>query len=188
MFICRRCIIILKKFDRRVPIKNDNTEINEMITDEKVRLIDENGTQIGIVTSDEALELANNKKLDLVKISPNAQPPVCKIMDYGKYRYEQHKREKENRKNQKVIETKEIRLSLNIEDHDLETKVKSAIKFLKSGDKVKISLRLRGRELSNIDMAIDVVNKFNEKIGDIANVDVSPKLEGKSIVAVLSAK
>lgn len=185
--IHKEVFIIIKKFDRRPPSKADNTEINEMITDREIRLIDEEGEQAGIVSSKQALQIAIEKNLDLVKIAPLAKPPVCKLMDYGKYRYEQQKKEKESRKNQKVTNTKEVRISLNIEEHDLNTKAKNAIKFLSSGDKVKISLRLRGRELGHVDMAKDVVNKFYEAIGEeIATMDSKPKLEGKSVVTVLS--
>lgn len=184
----RRCIIILKKFDRRLPSKNDNTEINEMIKDKEVRVIDEDGNQLGIMSADEALDIAVEKKLDLVKIAAQANPPVCKIMDYGKYRYEQQKREKENRKNQKTLSVKEIRISVGIDNHDIETKAKSAIKFLSAGDKVKVNLRLRGREMGNTELAIAVVQKFCEAVGDAANVDYAPKLEGRSIVTSLSPK
>lgn len=186
--IYRRCVIILKKFDRRLPSKSDNTEINEMIRDKELRVIDEDGNQLGIMSADEAMDIAIEKKLDLVKIAAQANPPVCKIMDYGKYRYEQQKREKENRKNQKTLSVKEIRISVGIDTHDIETKAKNAIKFLSAGDKVKVNLRLRGREMGNIELATAVVEKFCEAVGDAATVDFPPKLEGRSIVTSLSPK
>lgn len=182
-------VSINKKFDRRPPSKKDSTELNEDIRDKEVRLIGEDGEQLGIVSGREALALANEKKLDLVKIAPQANPPVCKIMDYGKFRFEQQKKEKEAKKNQKVVTVKEVRLSLNIEKHDMETKIKSTQKFLQAGDKVKVSLRLRGRELANTNFATDVIVRFVEALGDdIANIDTPPKLEGKSVTALLSPK
>lgn len=179
--------IIIKKFDRRPPSKVDNTQVNEMIVDREIRLIDENGQQAGLMSSKEALAIALEKNLDLVKIAPLAKPPVCKLMDYGKYRYEQQKKEKENRKSQKVTNVKEVRISLNIEEHDLNTKARNALRFLNAGDKVKVSLRLRGRELGHVDMAKDVVRNFYDVIGEeVATMDSQPKLEGRAVVTVLS--
>lgn len=138
------------------------------------------------MSSKDAYALAQEKKLDLVKIAPTADPPVCKIMDYGKFRFDQQKKEKEAKKKQKQIQTKEVRLSLKIEKHDLETKAKMCSKFLQAGDKVKVSLRLRGRELANANFATDVINKFIDVIGtDIATLESKPKMEGKSVVAIL---
>jgi translation initiation factor IF-3 len=180
---------INKKFDRRPPSKKDSTELNEDIRDKEVRLIGPDGEQLGILSSREAFAIALEKKMDLVKIAPQATPPVCKIMDYGKFRYEQQKKEREAKKNQKTVTIKEIRLSLNIEKHDMETKAKGAIKFLKDGDKVKVSLRLRGRELANSGFATEVINRFLETLGeDIATIETQPKLEGKSVTAILSPK
>ncbi len=177
---------INKRYDRKLPEKKDNTEINEMIRDKEVRLIDPDGNQAGIVSAKEAYLKAQELKLDLVKIAPQAKPPVCKIMDYGKHRYEQQKKEKESRKKQKTISVKEVRLSLKIEKHDLETKAKNARKFLAAGDKVKVSLRLRGREMANASFANEVIQKFVETVGeDIAKVDSKPKLEGRSVNAML---
>lgn len=138
------------------------------------------------MSSRDALEIANDKKLDLVKIAPQAQPPVCRIMDYGKHKYEQQKREKESKKKQKVTEMKEVRLSLNIEKHDLETKVKMATKFLIKGDKVKVSLRLRGRELGYTNLAADVINRFALLIEETGKIDKKPAVEGRSVVAFFS--
>jgi len=180
---------INKKFDRRPPSKKDSTELNEDIRDKEVRLIGPDGEQLGILSSREAFAIALEKKMDLVKIAPQATPPVCKIMDYGKFRYEQQKKEREAKKNQKTVTIKEIRLSLNIEKHDMETKAKGALKFLKEGDKVKVSLRLRGRELANSGFATEVINRFLETLGeDIAIIETQPKLEGKSVTAILSPK
>lgn len=160
-----------------------------MIRDREVRLISQDGEQLGIVSGKEALEKAIESKLDLVKIAPQAKPPVCKIMDYGKHRYEQQKKEKESRKKQKTISVKEVRLSLKIDKHDLETKANNARKFLKSGDKVKISLRLRGREMANASFATEVIIRFVEVIGEeLVNIDTAPKLEGRSVTAMLSPK
>lgn len=182
-------VSINKKFDRRPPVKKDTTELNDDIRDKEVRLIGPEGEQLGIFTSRDANAKALELKLDLVKIAPQANPPVCKIMDYGKFRFEQQKKEKEARKNQKVVSIKEVRLSLNIEKHDMETKAKGAAKFLKDGDKVKVSLRLRGREIANANFATDVIKRFVEALGeDVANIETPPKLEGKSVTAVLSPK
>lgn len=134
--------------------------INEEIRDKEVRLIDENGQQLGVVSSREALSMAVEKNLDLVKIAPQSKPPVCKIMNYGKYRFDQIKREKEAKKKQKTMEVKEVRLSPNIDDHDLNTKLKNAAKFLEKGDKVKVSVRFRGREMTHTDIGREVLNQF----------------------------
>ena len=159
-----------------------------MIKDKEVRLIGDDGEQLGVMSGRDAYNLALEKKLDLVKIAPQAKPPVCKIMDYGKHKYEQQKREKEAKKKQKQVSVKEIRLSLSIEKHDIETKAKNAKKFLESGDKLKISLRLRGRELGNTAYAVDVVNKFIEILSEVGSVDKKPLMEGRSVVAYLSPK
>ena len=162
--------------------------INEDIRDKEVRVIDSDGSQLGIMSSKDALKLALSKNLDLVKIAPQAVPPVCRIMDYGKYRFEQAKREKEARKNQKVIEVKEIRLSLNIDTHDFETKVNHARKFLQSGNKVKVALRFRGREMAHTNMGIGIMEKFAQACSDVGNVDKMPKMEGRSMVMFIAAK
>lgn len=162
--------------------------INEDIRDKEVRVIDSDGSQLGIMSSKDALKLALSKNLDLVKIAPRAVPPVCRIMDYGKYRFEQAKREKEARKNQKVIEVKEIRLSLNIDTHDFETKVNHARKFLQSGNKVKVALRFRGREMAHTNMGNGIMEKFAQACSDVGNVDKMPKMEGRSMVMFIAAK
>ena len=140
------------------------------------------------MNSREALRLAREEELDLVMIAPTANPPVCKIIDYGKYRYEQARKEKDAKKKQKTVETKEVRLTPNIEDNDLNTKVKAARKFLEKGDKVKVTLRFRGREMSHMNQSRHILDDFAEKVADIANVDKAPKVEGRSLVMFLSQK
>ena len=151
-------------------------------------MIDQNGEQLGIMLTRAALELAEERQLDLVKIAPTAKPPVCKIMDYGKYRFEQSKREREIRKNQKVIDIKEVRLSATIEDHDVEVKFKAATKFLKDGDKVKVSIRFRGRQISHSEIGLDVMKDFAERLKDIAVVERRPLTEGRNMTMVLAPK
>ena len=160
--------------------------INEEIRDAEVRLIDSDGTMLGIVSSKEAQNLALNKNLDLVKIAPLAQPPVCKIMDYGKHLFEMSKREKEARKNQKVISLKEIWLKPAIEDHDFNFKVKNAAKFLQDGDKVKVSVRFRGREMNYTSAGIGILDRFAEIVKDLGTVEKRPKLEGRSMTMIIN--
>lgn len=162
--------------------------INEQIRDKEVRLIGEDGEQIGIVSVNEAMQMAREADLDLVKISPNAKPPVCKIIDYGKFRYEQMRKDKEAKKKQKVMETKEVRLSPNIDVNDLNTKANQARKFLGKGDKVKVSLRFRGREMAHVNVGKEILDSFYEKLSDIAVVDKPAKLEGRSMVMFLAEK
>lgn len=162
--------------------------INGKIGDREIRLIGSQGQQIGIMNSREALRMAREEELDLVMIAPTANPPVCKIIDYGKYRYEMARKEKDARKKQKTVETKEVRLTPNIEENDLNTKVKAARKFLEKGDKVKVTLRFRGREMSHMSQSRHVLDDFAEKVADIANVDKAPKVEGRSLVMFLSEK
>ncbi|WP_089285528.1 translation initiation factor IF-3 [Anaerovirgula multivorans] len=178
------------KLFRRCQIIRDINElqINEEIRDKEVRLIDSNGDQMGVVPVKEAQKLANSKNLDLVKIAPQAKPPVCKIMDYGKHKYELAKKEKEAKKNQKVVTVKEVRLSPNIEKHDLQVKVNQATKFLKSGDKVKVTLRFRGRELSNISIGKKVIDEFKDMVAEISQIEKEAKLEGKQMIMVLTPK
>ena len=161
-------------------------EINEKIRDRELRVIDDNGTQLGIMSSYDASKLADEKNLDLVKISPNAKPPVCKIMDYGKYRFDAIKKEKDARKNQKATELKEIWLSMTIDKHDLETKAKQAVKFISDGDKVKVSIRMRGRQQAHSNLGIDVMQKFFEILKDIAVQEKNAYREGRSIYMILS--
>ncbi len=162
--------------------------INEQIRDKEVRVIGEDGAQLGIMSSKEAQMLAREANLDLIKIAPKATPPVCKIIDYGKYRYEQAKREKENRKKQTVISVKEIRLSPNIEDHDINTKMNMATKFLNNGDKVKIVVRFRGREMAHTEFGREILTDCFAKLEEIADIESQPKLEGKNMVMVLMPK
>lgn len=161
--------------------------INEQIRDKEVRLIGADGEQIGVMSSKEAYFKAKDAGLDLVKISPNAKPPVCKIVDYGKYRYEQTRKAKEAKKKQKTVETKEIRLSPNIDTNDLNTKVNQTKKFLQKGNKIKVSLRFRGREMAHKDVGREILDSFYDQLKDIAVVDKPAKMEGRSMVMILSA-
>ena len=151
-------------------------------------MITAEGEQLGIMSAKDALKKAEQKNLDLVKIAPNAVPPVCKIMDYGKYRFDQAKKEKEAKKNQKVIETKEIRLSVNIDTHDFDTKVNHAIKFLKSGNKVKVSIRFRGREMAHAHLGNGIMERFAVALEEIGTVDKPAKLEGRQMLMFMSPK
>lgn len=151
-------------------------------------MIGADGAQLGIMSARDALNLAAEKNLDLVKIAPQATPPVCKIIDYGKYRFEQAKREKEAKKNQRVVEIKEIRLSLNIDTHDFETKRNHAIRFLNDGNKVKVSIRFRGREMDHPELGADIMKRFAESLADTANVDKPAKLEGRNMLMFLAPK
>ena len=162
--------------------------INEQIRDREVRLIGENGEQLGIMSARDAFKLAQEAELDLVKIAPTAKPPVCKIIDYGKYRYELARKEKEARKKQKVIDVKEVRLSPNIDTNDLNTKVGAARKFLEKGDKVKVTLRFRGREMAHMSKSKYFLDDIAESLADIAVVDKPSKVEGRSMVMFLTAK
>ncbi|WP_330665086.1 translation initiation factor IF-3 [Tepidibacter sp.] len=159
--------------------------MNEEIRDREVRLLSPTGEQLGIVSAREAQIRANEENLDLVKISPNAKPPVCKIMDYGKFKYEQSRKEKESKKKQKTVTLKEIRLRPSIEDNDLNTKAKQAIKFLSKGDKVKVELRFRGRELGHKDAGLVVVNKFIDIVKEVGTPINRPKFEGNRLVVTL---
>ena len=169
-------------------ISSKELQINEQIRDKEIRVIDSDGSQLGIMPSKKAMELAEQKNLDLVKIAPQATPPVCKIIDYGKYRFEQSKREKEQRKNQRVVEIKEVRLSLNIDTHDFETKVGHARRFLTAGDKVKVSIRFRGREMAHANLGNDIMKRFAEACAEFGSVERVPKLEGRSMIMFLNAK
>ena len=162
--------------------------INEQIRDREVRLIGEEGEQLGVMSSREAQKLADEAGLDLVKIAPTAKPPVCKIVDYGKYRFEQARKEKEARKKQKTIEIKEIRLSPNIDTNDLNTKINAAKKFLTKGDKVKVTLRFRGREMAHMNASKHILDDFAEALTEIAVVEKPAKVEGRSMTMVLAEK
>lgn len=176
LFYVRRCTAISELM------------INEQIRDREIRLIGRDGEQLGIMPASEAMKLAREAELDLVKIAPTAKPPVCKIIDYGKYRYELARKEKEARKKQKTIEIKEVRLSPNIDDNDLNTKVNAARKFIQKGDKVKVTLRFRGREMAHVQSSKKILDVFAEKLADIAVVDRAPKMEGRSMTMFFSEK
>ena len=163
-------------------------QINEEIRDKELRVIGANGDQLGIMSSADALALAEEKELDLVKIAPNAVPPVCKIMDYGKFRFEQLKKEKEAKKNQRVVEVKEIRMSPGIGENDFNTKLKNGQKFLQGGDRLKVTIRFRGREMAHTNIGEQLLRDFAAKCADIANLDKQPKLEGRNMSMFLSPK
>ncbi|MBP1559047.1 MAG: translation initiation factor IF-3 [Oscillospiraceae bacterium] len=182
------CYFLSRRVWRCFTIAVKELLINEEIRDKEVRLVGETGEQLGIMSARDALQLASEKNLDLVKIAPQATPPVCKIMDYGKYRFEQAKREKEAKKNQKVVDIKEIRLSLNIDTNDFNTKVNHARKFLKAGDKVKVSIRFRGREMAHAHLGTGIMERFAEALADVSNVEKQPKLEGRSMLMFLVVK
>lgn len=162
--------------------------INEEIRDREVRLIDENGEQLGVMPTQKALELAEERGLDLAKIQPTAKPPVCKLMDYDKYRYEQSKRERENRKNQRVVAIKEVQLSATIEENDVLTKAKMAQKFLQGGDKVKVSIRFRGRQITHSEIGMKVMQDFAERCAEVSTVERRPLMDGRHMIMVLAPK
>ncbi len=162
--------------------------INGQIRAKEVQLIGENGEKLGVVNLREALEIAEERKLDVVLVAPNSKPPVCRIMNYGKYKFEQAKKEKEAKKKQKTLEVKEIRITPNIEEHDFGFKAKNARKFIESGNKLKITVRFKGREINNSKMGENVLNRFIEELSDIAVVEKSPKLEGKNMFIMLAKK
>ena len=175
-------------FWRCLPISNKELQINEEIRDKEVRVIDSDGSQLGIMPASQALEKAYARNLDLVKIAPTAKPPVCKIIDYGKFRFEQAKREKEARKNQRVVEIKEIRLSLNIDTHDFNTKLGHAKRFLEDGNKVKVSIRFRGREMGHPEHGYETMRRFAEACAEFANIEKPAKLEGRNMLMFLAPK
>ena len=175
-FIFRRCTTI------------SDLMINEQIRDKEIRLIGEDGEQLGIMSAKDAMKIAKEADLDLVKIAPTAKPPVCKIINYGKYKYELARKEKEAKKKQKVVDVKEVGLSPNIEENDLNTKVNQARKFITKGDKVKVALRFRGREMAHMQSSKHILDDFAEKLADVAVVDKPAKLEGRSMIMVLTVK
>ncbi len=162
--------------------------INEQIREKEVQVIDEQGNKLGVMRTFDAIDKAQEKKLDLVLVAPNVNPPVCKIMNYGKYKFEQAKKEKEARKNQKTFELKELRVTPNIEEHDFGFKSKNARKFLEDGNKVKITVRFRGRELNYVKLGEQTLNKFIEELSDISAVEKKPLLEGKNMFVILAKK
>lgn len=187
--LCLRAALFHPSFSlwRCIPIsaKKAEQEINEAIRDKEVRVVGPDGSQLGVMSAREALQRAEEQNLDLVKIAPQATPPVCKIMDFGKFRFEQQKKDKEARKNQKVVDIKEIRLSLNIDTNDFNTKLAQAKKFLEKGDKVKVSIRFRGREMAHTDLGMAVQKRFAEALPE-ATVEKQPKLEGRSMQMFLA--
>lgn len=162
--------------------------INEQIRDREVRVVDQNGEQLGILTIQAAMQLAEERGLDLVKIAPTAKPPVCKIMDYGKYHFEQSKREREMRKNQKVITVKEVRLSSTIDEHDIDVRVKNALRFLGEGDKVKVSIRFRGRQITHPEVGMQVMDDFAKRVESAGTMERRPSMEGRSMFMILAPK
>ena len=171
-----------------LPISKQELQINEQIRDKEIRVIDSDGTQLGIMPLRRAMEIAEQKNLDLVKIAPQANPPVCKIIDYGKFRFEQAKREKEARKNQRVVEIKEVRLSLTIDTHDFETKRTHALRFISEGNKVKVSIRFRGREMGHPELGLEIMRRFSDAMSEVANVEKPAKLEGRTMLMFLAPK
>jgi len=169
-------------------INKNELMVNEQIRDKEVRVIDADGSMLGIMSSKDAQKLANSKNLDLVKIAPQAVPPVCRIMDYGKYMFDLAKKEKEAKKKQRVINIKEVRLSSSIEDHDFNFKLKNAVKFLKDGDKVKVSIKFRGREMNYTSLGQQILEKFAVAIEEFAVVERKPKLEGRNMFMILNPK
>ncbi|HEY8190882.1 MAG TPA: translation initiation factor IF-3 [Alphaproteobacteria bacterium] len=167
------------------PRKDDGPRINEHIKVNKVRLIGADGSQLGIVNIRDAQTMADEAGLDLVEISPNAEPPVCKILDYGKFKYEAQKKAAEARKKQKVIDIKEIKLRPTIEEHDYQVKLRNARRFLEEGDKVKVTLRFRGREMAHLDLGMKVLNKMKEDLADISKVELYPRMEGRQAMMVV---
>ena len=173
---------------RCYPIAAQDHLLNEDIQAPEVRLISDTGEQLGLMSSEEALKIAVEKEMDLVMIAPGSKPPVCKIMDYGKYRFEQAKREKEAKKNQRVIEIKEIRMSPSIGDNDFNTKLRAGQKFLSEGNRLKVTIRFRGREMAHTNIGEQLLKDFAEKCSDLANMDKNPKLEGRNMSMFLSPK
>ena len=183
-----RCSFHLPDLMHRRCIPINDLMINEEIRDREVRVVDQNGEQLGIMPIRQALNLADERELDLVKIAPQAKPPVCKLMDYGKYRFEQSKREREIRKNQKVIEVKEVRLSATIEDHDVDVRVKNAVKFLQDGNKVKVTIRFRGRQITHSEIGREVMRDFAERVKEYGTVDKQPVIEGRNMSMFITPK
>lgn len=177
--------LIFKIFWRWLTISKD-MNVNEGIRAKEVRLIDVNGEQLGVKSRQEALDIAENANLDLVLVAPNAKPPVARIMDYGKYRFEQQKKEKEQRKNQKTVQVKEVRLTPQIEDHDFNTKARNAQKFLKKGDKVKVSVRFRGRAITHKELGQQVLERFAEACNEYSTIETKPKMEGRNMFLMLA--
>ena len=173
---------------QEMPSSSDGPRINEMINSRSVRCIDPDGEQLGILSIDEAMNKAEELGLDLVELQPNADPPVCKILDYGKHKYQAQKRANEARKKQKIIEVKEIKLRPNIDQHDYQVKMKAVRKFIDGGDKVKITLRFRGREMAHVELGTDLLSRVQEDIDDFAKIESMPKMEGRQMTMILARK
>ena len=173
---------------QEMPSASDGPRINEMINSRSVRCIDPDGEQLGILSIDEAMNKAEELGLDLVELQPNADPPVCKILDYGKHKYQAQKRANEARKKQKIIEVKEIKLRPNIDQHDYQVKMKAVRKFIDGGDKVKITLRFRGREMAHVELGTDLLSRVQEDIDDFAKIESMPKMEGRQMTMILAPK
>ena len=191
MYLCYETGVIARflflfSFWRCADINAKELVINDAIKDKEVRVIDDSGNQLGVMSSSEALKLAVSRNLDLVKIAPKAVPPVCKIIDFGKYCYEQTKKEKEAKKNQNIISVKEIQLTLKIDVHDLQTKASHAIKFLKNGDKVKVVVKYKGRELAHTELGFDIANRFVDLLEDYAVIEKPAKVEGRNMILILA--
>lgn len=182
------CVFFIVNFKTRRCTTISDLMINERIRDKEIRLIGQDGEQLGIMSAKDAMKLAREAELDLVKIAPAAKPPVCKIIDYSKYKYEQTRKEREAKKKQKTMEVKEVRLSPNIDKNDLNTKANQARKFIEKGNKVKVTLRFRGREMTHINYSKQILDQFYEKLEDIAVIDKPAKMEGRSMVQFLSKK
>ena len=171
-----------------MPRKNDGPRINSNITATKIRLVDADGEMRGVFETSKALEMAEDSGLDLVEVSPNADPPVCKILDYGKYKYEQQKKANEARKKQKTVEVKEVKMSPRIEQNDYDVKMRNARRFLESGNKVKVSMRFRGREMAHQNIGRELFVKMQQELEELASVELSPKFEGRQMIMVLAPK
>ncbi len=187
-FYARMLCVRAFYFPEVFQIANAVHQINDEIKDKEIRLIGDGGEQLGIMSAEEALRIAAEKEMDLVKIAPGSNPPVCKIMDYGKFRFEQTKKEKEAKKNQRVIEIKEIRMSPGIGENDFNTKLKNGQKFLGEGNRLKVSVRFRGREMAHTEIGAELLKSFAEKCAELANLDKAPKLEGRNMSIFLSPK
>jgi len=170
----------------RPPRKDDGPRINDQITADEIRVVDENGEMKGVMSVQEAIELAEEAGLDLVEVSPAASPPVCKILDYGKYKYEQQKKAAEARKKQKTVDVKEIKIRPGIEEHDYAVKMRNARRFLEGGDKVKVTMRFRGREMAHQDIGIDLLKRMQDELGELSKTELEPKLEGRQMIMVLA--
>ena len=173
--------------DRRAPVR-ELPNINDRISYQKLRVVDSDGTQLGVISREEALEISKERELDLVLVSEKADPPVCRIMDYGKFKYEEQKKKNEARKKQKTIDVKEIKLRPNIDIHDYDVKMRSMVKFLNEGDKVKVTMRFRGREMAHQNLGLDVLHRVRDDLEELSKIEQFPKMEGRQMVMVLSPK